>query len=326
MRTPGPLLCVLLTAAAAARPASAQPADADARKIYERAAPAVVAVRALAPLGERSGSGVVLSADGLVLTSYAVCPEGSKRIRVWTNEPRLLEAEFVGGSRKDEVALLRIKPKRPLPTIELGTSAGLRIGQPSYTLSNAANSIILDAQPSLNAGIISALYRLPEDRAGGAYVGNVVETTAAVNVGMEGAPLLDPAGRMVGLVTLNYSPSRFLGAAIPMDELRPVVERLRAAAAPPPELPAAAGEGSLGARFRDQDGRVVLDAVDPNGPAHRAGLRPGDVVLGLAGRAVKSAREAAELLRGLEVGTVVPLRIDLEGKAEEVSLTLEKAK
>jgi S1-C subfamily serine protease len=325
MRLPPLLLGGLLTAAAAL-PAAGQASEAAHRRVYDKAAPAVVAVRALAPLGERSGSGVVLTADGLVLTSYAVCPEGSKRIRVWTRGPRLHEAEFVGGSRKDEIALLRIKPKEPLAVIELGSSAPLRVGQASYTLGNAANSIILDDQPSFNVGIVSALYRLPEDRAGGAYVGNVIETTAAVNVGMEGAPCLDPAGRMVGLVTLNYSPSRFLGAAIPMDELRPVLERLRAGAAPLADDPAPAGEGSLGARFRDENGRVVLDAVDKDGPADRAGLQKGDVVLDIAGRPVKDAAEAAARLRGLEAGTVVPLRVDLAGKPEEVQITLEKRK
>ena len=305
---------------------AAQAGEAAHRKAYDKAAPSVVAVRALAPLGERSGSGVVLSEDGLILTSYAVCPEGSKRIRVWTRGPRLHEAEFVAGSRRDEIALLRIKPKAPLAPIELGRSSGLRIGQRSYTLGNAANSIILDDQPSFNVGIVSGLYRLPEDRAGGAYVGNVLETTAAVNVGMEGAPCLDPDGRMVGLVTLNYSPSRFLGAAIPVDEFRPVVERLRAAAAPPVEDPTPAGAGSLGARFRDDAGRVVLDDVEKGGAADRAGLQKGDVVLEVAGKPVKNAAEAAERLRGLEAGTVVPFKVDLGGKAEEVPLTLERAK
>lgn len=305
---------------------AAQAGEAAHRKVYDKAAPSVVAVRALAPLGERSGSGVVLTADGLVLTSYAVCPEGSKRIRVWTRGPRLHEAEYVGGSRRDEIAILRIKPKDPLAPIELGSSAGLKVGQRSYTLGNAANSIILDDQPSFNVGIVSGLYRLPEDRAGGAYVGNVLETTAAVNVGMEGAPCLDPEGRMVGLVTLNYSPSRFLGAAIPSDEFRPVLDRLRASAAPAVEDPTPAGAGSPGARFRDENGRVVIGEIEKGGAADRAGLQKGDAVLEIAGRPVKNAADAAERFRGLEAGTLVPVKVDLGGQAEEVTLVLERAK
>src|SRR5688572_23717476 len=221
------VLPVLLSALAAA-----QGVDDSHRRVYEKVSRSVVAVRALAPLGERSGSGVVLSADGLLLTSYAVCPESSTNIRVWLPGPRKVLAEIVACSKRDEITLLRVAAKTPLAPLELGSSAGLRPGQVSYTLGNAANSIILDDQPSFNAGVVSASYRLHEPRAGSLYVGQVFETTAAVNVGMEGAPCLDVQGRMTGLVTLNYSPSRFLGVAVPMDEIKPVIDRLRRASAP----------------------------------------------------------------------------------------------
>ena len=307
--------------------AAPQGIDDSHRRVYDKAAPSVVAVRALAPLGERSGSGVVLSADGFLLTSYAVCPEGSSNIRVWLPGPRRALAEIVAVSKRDEITLLKIAPpKTPLVPLELGTSAGLRPGQVSYTIGNAANSIILDDQPSFNTGVISAMYRLPEPRAGSTYAGHVFETTAAVNVGMEGAPCLDAQGRMTGLVTLNYSPSRFLGVAIPVDELRPVLERLRRAAAPDADPAPAGGEGTLGLRLRDQDGKVVVDAVEPGGPAARAGLGKGDILLAVAGAPVKSAKDVADRLRGLEAGSVVTLRIDLEGKPEDVPVVLEKAK
>jgi S1-C subfamily serine protease len=306
--------------------AAAQGIDDSHRRVYEKAAPSVVAVRALAPLGERSGSGVVLSADGLLLTSYAVCPEGSSNIRVWLPGPRRALAEIVAASKRDEITLLKIAPKAPLVPLELGTSAGLRLGQVTYTLGNAANSIILDDQPSFNAGVISAAYRLTEPRAGSTYAGPVFETTAAVNVGMEGAPCLDPQGRLTGLVTLNYSPSRFLGVAIPVDELKPVIDRLRRAGVPEADPTPAGGEGSLGLRLREQDGRVVVEAVDPGGPAARAGLGKGDVLLAVAGAPVKTAKDVADRLRGLEAGSVVTLRVDVEGKPEDVAVELEKAK
>jgi serine protease Do len=306
--------------------AAAQGIDDSHRRVYDLASASVVGVRALAPLGERSGSGVVLSADGLLLTSYAVCPEGSSNIRVWLPGPRKALATIVASSKRDEITLLKIAPKAPLSPIELGSSSGLRPGQLSYTIGNAANSIILDDQPAFNVGVVSALYRLAEPRAGSTYVGPVFETTAAVNVGMEGAPCLDAQGRMTGLVTLNYSPSRFLGVAVPVDEIRPVIDRLRRVAAPDAEPPAPAGEGGLGLRLREDNGRVVVDAVDPDGPALRAGLRKGDVLLAVAGGPVKTPKDVADRLRGLEAGSVVTLRIDFEGKPEDVSVVLEKVK
>lgn len=306
--------------------AALQGLDDSHRRVYEKVAPSVVAVRALAPLGERSGTGIVLSADGLLLTSYAVCPEGSSNIRIWLPGPRKALAVIVGSSKRDEITLLKVDVKTPLRPLELGSSAGLRPGQVSYTIGNAANSIILDDQPSFNIGVVSALYRLAEPRAGSTYAGPVFETSAAVNVGMEGAPCLDAQGRMTGLVTLNYSPSRFLGVAVPVDEIRPVIERLRRPADAVPEDAPAAGEGTLGLRVREEGGRLLVDAVDPDGPAARAGLGKGDVLLAVGGAPVKTAKDVADRLKGLEAGAVISLRIDLGGKPEDVAVVLEKRK
>jgi S1-C subfamily serine protease len=295
--------------------------------VYEKVRASVVAVRALAPLGERSGTGIVLSADGLVLTSYAVCPEGSSSIRIWTAGPRLYEAELVGSAPKEEISLLRVRAPGGLKPLELGRSADVRLGDPVYAIGNAANAIILDDQPSFHAGIVSGIYRLAEPRAGASYAGRVFETTAAMNVGMEGAPLLDAAGRVVGLMTPNYSPNRFLGAAIPIDEIRPALERLRARpAAAAEELPAEAGEADLGLKARDEQGKVIVAEVRPDGPAAQAGLAPGDVLLEVAGARLRSARELAERLKGLEPGAVVWIRAEVAGREETVRVTLEAKK
>jgi S1-C subfamily serine protease len=311
---------------AAAAPLGAQAAGDSPRKVYEKVAESVVAIRVLAPLGERSGSGVVLSKDGLLLTSYSVCPEGSSKIRVWVKGPRLYDGEIVGTSRKDELALLRIKPRGELKPVELGSSGTLRVGDVSYSIGNAANSIILDDQPSFNVGVVSGLYRLNEDRASAWYTGPVIETTAAVNVGMEGAPCLDAAGRMVGLLSLNYSPHRFLGAAIPIDDLKPVIDRLQKASTASENPDTSAGEGSLGLTLKDEGGRVVVASVEKGGPADREGLQKGDVIAGLGETPVKSAREVLERLKGLEAGSVLWLKIDVGGKQESVKITLEKKK
>ena len=310
---------------AAAAAACAQVPDDAHKKVYDKAVHSVVAIRALAPLGERSGSGVILSKEGLVLTSYAVCPEASTKIRVWVHGPKLYEAEIVGTSKKDELVLLKIRPRAELKPVDLGSSAGVKVGDLSYTLGNAANSIIIDDQPSLNAGIVSGFYRLTEDRASSTYVGMVLETTAAVNVGMEGAPFLDASGRMVGMVSLNYSPNRFLGNAIPIDELKPVIERLqkeKAAVDEPP--PAEAGEGSLGMKLKASGGKVVVDEVDGDGPAQRAGFGKGDVIVEVGNAKVKTPAEVAERLKGLEAGSIIWIRV--EGESQPFKVILEKKK
>jgi len=306
--------------------ACAQEGDALHRKVYQAAGESVVAVRALAPLGERSGTGVVLSKDGLILTSFAVCPERSANIRVRVRGPRQYAAEIVGTSKREELTLLKIEPRGELKPITIGSSSGLRVGDASYTLGNAANSLWLDDEPSLNAGVVSGVYRLTEDRATSTYTGTIFETTAAVNVGMEGAPCLDAAGRMAGMVTLNYSPNRFLGAAIPIDELKPVIEKLKAGAAPPPPPPAAGGEAHLGLAAREQAGKVVVDSVEKGGPAERAGLQPGDVLLEIANQPLKSAKDLAERVRALEPGSIVWIKVEVDGKAEALKVSVERKK
>lgn len=304
---------------------AAQQTDDSHRAVYRKTADSVVAIRAMAPLGERSGSGVILTKEGFLLTSYAACPDGATNIRVWVKGPRLYTAEIVGTSKRDELTLLRIKPRGELKPIELGDSGALKHGEVSYTVGNAANSIILDDQPSFNVGVISALYRLADERANSTYTGPVLETTAAVNVGMEGAPCLNADGKMVGFVTLNYSPHRFLGTAIPVDEIKPVIERLKKGSTETAEtLPA--GEGWIGVMVKVTDGKLVVEQVDKDSPGDLAGFGKGDVILQLGNDAVKSAAEFEKRIRGMEAGSIVWIKAELAGKVETVKVTLEKKK
>jgi serine protease Do len=297
------------------------------KRVYQKTVDSVVAVRAVAPLGERSGSGVILSKDGLILTSYAACPVGATNVRVWLKGPRLhSNAEVVATSQKHELTLLRIKPRGELKPIELGESSKVRTGEVSYTIGNAANSIILDDQPSFNVGIVSALYRLVDERANSTYTGPVLETTAAVNVGMEGAPCLNNEGKMVGFVTLNYSPHRFLGTAIPVDEIRPVIERLMKTTAEASEPAAPAGEGWIGLKVKNEGGKVVVESVDKDGPAELAGFGKGDVILAVGNMPVKSAKDLEDTLKGMEAGSIIWVKADVAGKVETLKVTLEKKK
>jgi serine protease Do len=315
------ILWILLMSAGALSAQSAD--DGHNKRVYQGVVDSVIGVRALAPLGERSGSGVILSKDGFLLTSYAVCPDGATNIRVWVKGPRLYTAEIVGTSKTDELTLLRIKPRGELRPVELGESGKIRPGEVSYTIGNAANSIILDDQPSFNVGVVSAAYRLSEERANSTYVGPVIETTAAVNVGMEGAPCLNGDGKMVGLVTLNYSPHRFLGTAIPIDEIRPVIERLRkGTSAAAEEVPA--GEGWLGLKVKVDGGRVIVESVEKDGPAELAGFGKGDVILEVGNMPVKTARDLEEKLKGMEAGSVIWFKADQAGRVETFKVTLEK--
>jgi serine protease Do len=304
--------------------ALALPQQEDHRAVFEKAADSVVGIRATAPLGERSGSGVILTKDGFIITSYRTCPQGSEFIRVWIRGPRLLTAKIVGTSTDHELTLLKVEPKGELVPIEYGDSAAVKQGDAAYTLGNASNSIINNDSASLGVGIISAMYQLREPRGLSIYVGPVFETTAAVNAGMEGSPLLDSKGRMVGFVTLNYSPSRFLGNAIPAAWIRGAVEKLRkeAPAAAGDAPPVEAGPGYLGMTVIDRTGKIVVESVDPDSPAALGGLAKGVVVVALGGRALKDAAEFRSLQKDLKEGDLLFLKVNDEGSVLELKIPL----
>lgn len=285
------------------------------REVYRRCVGSVVAVRGLTHLGERSGSGVVLTADGLILASSITVPPGSERVRVWLKGPKLYSAEIVAASKEDEVTLLRIKPAAPLTPIVLGRSAGVTPGQAVFSIGNAMNSFINDDQPSIQRGLVSGRYTIAEPVGGATFRGDLLETTAAVNEHMEGAPLLNPGGEMIGMVTLNYTPSRWLGHALPIDWVKETVERLRkdagdaAVVAPTPE-----GAGSLGMTAVERDGKLWIESVLPDGPAAEAGLQKGDRILEAGGRAVSTRKEFQERLADLKAGALVELKVVSDGE------------
>ncbi|MBI4564956.1 MAG: trypsin-like peptidase domain-containing protein [Planctomycetes bacterium] len=323
MKQPWIALSLLLAPA----PAFAQAAAESQADVYDATVDSVVGIRTMAPLGERSGTGVVLDPEGLILTSYSIAPEGASNIRVWFHGPRFLPAELVATDRSHEISLLRVKPRGPLKPIAWGDSSAVKVGDVAYTIGNAANAIINNDAAALNAGLISGRYRLTEDRANATYTGTVIETTAAVNVGMEGAPLLDVKGRMVGFVTLNYSPSRFLGAAIPVDVLKPAVERLKSGERAVDVVAGGeAGEGYLGATFLDRAGRVIVDKVEKGSPAERMGLIRGIRILAIGSTPVKSAQELNDALKALRAGSTIFLKIDDEGLVSELTVQLDRKK
>ncbi len=307
----------------------AQAGDENHRKVYDATVESVVAIRCFIGTEERSGSGVVLTKDGLLLVSSAVCPKRATNVRVWMKGPKFYRAEVVDTSEKDEITIIRIKPKGDLKPIEFGASAKVKLGDAAYTLGNASNSYINNDSPSFNAGVISGTYRLTEAKLGSQYMGSVFETTAAVNVGMSGAPLLDATGKMIGFVTLNYSGARFLGAAIPIDSTKYAVERLRDAKStetPPDEHGGDAAEGWFGAKVVDQGGKVVVDDVTAGSPAETAGLRKGIVILGAGAQVFTKAAEFVAFLKPLQSGTLVTLSVDEDGLKTEVKVLLEKKK
>lgn len=308
--------------------AGGSPAD-----IYERAQKTVVGVRAVAALGERTGAGIILDADGYILTSSSIVPVSAKEVRVWINGATRVRAEIVGSVKEQELTIVKIDPKGlQLHPATLGSSAGVRVGDVAYTIGNAFFSIINDDQPSFSAGIVSGIYSLNEERGDATYVGQVVETTAAINPGMEGGALLDREGKVVGMITSNHSIQRWLGAAIPIDLLRKDIELLKAGRHPSQGGAVREtdrheqGKGYLGIGVEAREGKIVVVSVDKEGPSWKKGIREGDVIVGIAGNKPSDAADFLRKLADVKAGAVIWLNIDIggEGVVEELKIVLDK--
>jgi S1-C subfamily serine protease len=131
---------------------------------------------------------------------------------------------------------------------------------------------------------------------------------------------------MVGFLTMNYSPHRFLGAAIPVNLLKPVIKRLKESRPETgPDVPVAEdAEGWIGLKVKDGGGRVVIASVDASSPAQAKGLVAGMAITAVGGTKVASAAEYLAAVKGLKAGSTLFLTVDDSGIVDEVSLVLEK--
>jgi len=188
-------------------------------EFHKKVAPAIVAVRG----PDRSGTGIIISEDGLVLTSSRVTGD-SVSVRVWLEGNRRVNGRVIFSKKDKEIALVKIESKEKLPFLKLGDSDKLQLGERLYTVGNVQGSIEADAQAALSVGVVSGRFDLTETNAGHPYKGPVLETTAAVNRGLDGAPFLNRDGEVVGLITLNYSRANWIGLAIPINIVKKVLE------------------------------------------------------------------------------------------------------
>jgi S1-C subfamily serine protease len=300
------------------------------KKIYKKVHTSVVGIRCMMPvLGEKSGTGIILDKSGFILTSYAVVPEGSTNIRIYLKGARIISAKIVATSKEDEITLLKVNPKKyKLKPIEFANSDKVKIGQIAYTIGNASNSIINDDAPSLSVGIISGIYTLRKTYGDATYVGPVFETTAAVNPGMEGAPVINMQGKVIGIVTLNFSPARWLGNCIPSNFVKMRVNLLKKIKPQDnknnkqPEKP-----GYLGIEVEQKDNKVVVKKVKKGSPAYKAGIMKGDIILEIARLKIKTVQEFKRALSKLKCGDLVIIKIKCaDGEQIELKVVLEAEK
>jgi 2-alkenal reductase len=212
------------------------------------------------------------------------------------------------------------------PPISVGGSSDLKVGQAAFAIGNP-----FGLDQSLTTGIISALKRrLPTS--GGREISNVIQTDAAINPGNSGGPLLDSAGRLIGVNTAIYSPSGSnagIGFAIPVDIVNRVVpELIRNGRVPTPGIGFVAADESVATRLGVQ-GVIVVRTV-PGSPAERAGLRGvnegarnlGDVIVGVNGKPVRRLADLTDELELVGVGKSVDIALNRGGTKDSVTVNV----
>ncbi|MFM8251047.1 MAG: S1C family serine protease [Planctomycetota bacterium] len=213
------------TAATGAAPATVVNDEAT-RLIAQQARPCTVGINSQKDRNSFFGTGAIISPNGYILTSTTVVPTGATAIEVTFTDFVSRSATLVETNEALETALIKVEAEG-LPSLSLARDLPA-VGSTAYTLSNANNFLSINGQPSFSRGTVSGVY--PVENWGGEslYAGVAIETTAAVNPGSDGGPILNSAGQLCGLISLNISPRRWQGLAVPTKILLDKLESLKA--------------------------------------------------------------------------------------------------
>ena len=264
------------------------------------------------------GSGVIVSPEGILLTNNHVV-EDAGEIDVQLSDGREVRAQVVGTDPETDLAVLRI-PLDKLPAITLGRSQDLHIGDPLLAIGNPFN-----VGQTVTAGIVSALGR---NGLGLSTFESFIQTDAAINPGNSGGALVNAQGHLVGINTAIYSKSggsQGIGFAIPTDVAMRVMQSLLKdgvvrrgwiGVEPQNLTPEIAESLQIGSRTG-----VLITGVLQDGPASKGGLRPGDVVVAVAGQPVASVSQLLDAVAGLEPGK--PAKLTALRGQKELALTLD---
>jgi serine protease DegQ len=267
------------------------------------------------------GSGVIVSEDGFILTNHHVV-EAADEIQVALSDGLTLEAKLVGTDPETDLAVLKVKRDK-MPAITFAKSDMQRVGDVVLAIGNP-----FGVGQTVTMGIISALGR---SHLGINTFENYIQTDAAINPGNSGGALVDVAGNLVGVNTAIFSRSGGnlgIGFAIPISIVRQVMQEIIANGAVTRgwvgiEVQEITPEIAESFGLKSTDGALIAGVLR-NGPADRAGIRPGDVLIAVGGKPVKDSSSLLNLIAALPPDEVVPLSLMRTQKEMQLPVTIEK--
>jgi serine protease Do len=265
-----------------------------------------------------TGSGVVISADGYLLTNNHVV-EDAKEVIVTVGEKEEYKAQVIGRDPKTDLAVLKITPKESLPVAVLGDSSQLNVGDWVLAIGNP-----FGLSHTVTSGIVSAKGRV----IGAGPYDNFIQTDASINPGNSGGPLYNMKGEVVGINTAIIPYGQGIGFSIPINTAKPLIPQL-----------VAKGEvtrGYLGVNIQpltphlarslklaESKGALVSD-VTPGSPAAKAGILPGDVIVSFDKKTVEDARALSALVAETPVGQEISVTLFRKGQTQMLPVVVGK--
>lgn len=277
------------------------------------------------PKQEGTGSGVIISTDGYIVTNNHVVADADK-IEITLHDKRLLTARVIGTDPNTDVALIKVEAEN-LPTLSFADSDRLKVGEWVVAVGNPFN-----LESTVTAGIISAIGRSINILEGRSAIEAFIQTDAVVNPGNSGGALVNTAGDLIGINTAIASPTGVFAGysfAVPSNIVAKIVTDLREHGT--------VQRGYLGAMIRGIDGRfaqerdlpvnegVYVDSVVVDGAAARAGIRKGDIIREIDGIPTPSSPKLLELIGRKRPGDAVVVTILRSGSDRKIDVTLRNA-
>ncbi|MFF5174224.1 trypsin-like peptidase domain-containing protein [Micromonospora sp. NPDC000089] len=306
-------------------PALAQRRPESLAGVAEKVLPSVVTVRVASLAGTSEGSGFIVSAEGHVITNDHVVSGGPGKASVIFNDGSTAPATVVGQDPESDIAVIKVNNRSGLRPVEFGDSDALAVGDPVLAMGSP-----LSLANTVTAGIISALDRTMQAGEPGGPVRYyaAIQTDAAVNHGNSGGPLVDSAGRVIGvnstiksLVSEGQEAGNIgLAFAIPINQAKRVTQDIIGTGKARRTV-IGAQVGGVGSATTAGSG-VRLASVDAAGPAAGAGLRAGDVILKLNGRPMTDPTDLIALVRKYAPGSVVTIEYRRGADKQNASVTL----
>jgi serine protease Do len=268
-----------------------------------------------------TGSGFIIRKDGLILTNNHVV-EGAQELTVTLSDKQQYTAKILGRDPKTDLAVIKIEPKAGLPTANLGDSDGVRVGDWVMAIGNP-----FGLSNTVTSGIVSAKGRT----IGAGPYDDFIQTDAPINPGNSGGPLFNMAGEVVGINTAIFSQSGGnigIGFAIPVNLVKNLVPEL--------ETKGTVTRGWLGVSVQpvtaelarsfslDKERGALVGDVVAQGPADKAGIKRGDVIVSYDGKKIDESAALPALVASTPVGKTIPVEIIRDGKTQTVSVNIAK--